>query len=62
MFWIKRPAQAGETYKASNQIDSLIRHLERLIIEKICEFRVSLYSVGIINIVKKMDAIFTEFR
>ena len=56
-----RPAQAGETRRASNQEDSPIRRSERLITEKIREFRASLHGAGMTDAVKKMDAISTEF-
>ena len=45
----------------NNQADSLIRCLECLITEKIREFKASLYGVSMIDVVKKMDAIFMEF-
>ena len=62
MSWMGHSAQAGETRGANNQADSLIRRLERLIIEKIREFRASLHSAGMTDVVKKMDVIFIEFR
>ena len=62
MFWMGRPAQVSETRGANNQTDLLIKYLECLIIEKICEFRVFFYGTDITDVVKKMDVIFMEFR
>ena len=48
-------------HEASNQINSLIRCLECLIIKKIREFRAFFHNVNMIDAVKKMDAIFIKF-
>ena len=59
---MERPVQAGETCEANNQIDLLIRHSEYLIIEKIREFKISFYNINIINVIKKINAIFIKFK